>query len=295
MSSRIRSGDELLAELDGLEAVRRLADHFDVGELRRGARASACGQVIHRRRPVRAWFSPPLLSWPGAGSTPGSVRATRSTSTLARWPNSVSMRERTLARPTPAPRDCGRSGSHGILHRQLEQAVASPRQHLHFASFDEMGDAVMYCVFDERLQNQGRHGEGEGVLRHIEPSPQPLAETYLFDGEEGLGERDLLGERDRRSRAQPQALAEEAGHQETHASRRLGVGADQRRDGIQAVEQEMRIELARAATSAPPRARTPAAPARAAPPGANARTPRPCSARAPRPAGRSCRRTTAAR
>ena len=51
------------------------------------------------------------------------------------------------------------------------------------------------------------------------------------------------GQRDPIARAERERLAQEVGEQQAHPPRRRGIGRRQRADRLQAVEQEMRIDL----------------------------------------------------
>ena len=107
-----------------------------------------------------------------------------------------------------------------------------------------MRNAMVHGVFDQRLQQQGGYPHGHRFLRHFHAAPQSIAKAHLLDGEEGLDQGQLIGQRDRLLRAEFEALAEEVRHQQAHAPGGNGIRADQCRDRIQAVEQEVRIELA---------------------------------------------------
>src|SRR5512138_3770031 len=131
----------------------------------------------------------------------------------------------------------------GILDDDLEQAVAASRRYANLAAFQQMRNAVMYRILDERLQHERRHGDLAHLIRHVETRAQPVAEANSFDGEKRLDERDLFFERNRLLARERQALAEELRHEKAHLTRGGGILTDERRDGIQAVEQEVRIEL----------------------------------------------------
>src|SRR6185295_14579748 len=130
-----------------------------------------------------------------------------------------------------------------ILHDQLDEALATPRRNADFAAFEQMRDAVVNGVLYQRLQKQRRHGDVAHIRGNVELGTQPLAETHALDREEGLREPYFLGQRNRLLAPERQALAKELRHQKAHLARSRRVVADQRRDRVQAVEQEMRIEL----------------------------------------------------
>ena len=58
-----------------------------------------------------------------------------------------------------------------------------------------------------------------------------------------LGERQLLAERDAVARAHGEAAPQEVGEHDAGAARRLGLAPDERDDRVQAVEEEVGVEL----------------------------------------------------
>jgi len=73
--------------------------------------------------------------------------------------------------------------------------------------------------------------------------PQPVAEAHLLDAEVALHERQLLSQRDLVPGAQRQRAPEKVAQALAHASCALGIAADERVDRVQAVEQEVRVQL----------------------------------------------------
>ncbi len=71
-----------------------------------------------------------------------------------------------------------------------------------------------------------RRGAGVGLAGDA----QPLAEPHLLDGEEPVGERELLGQRNLVVAAESQRFAKEVGQQQTHAARGRRVGRGQGAD-----------------------------------------------------------------
>ena len=101
--------------------------------------------------------------------------------------------------------------------------------------------------------------------------PQPLAEAHLLHFQIAPGQRQLLAQRDALAAAQAQAAAQKIGQPDAHFARACAILRGQRGDGMQAVEQEMRVESGCAALAAPPPApvcalRPPGVPPRATPP-----------------------------
>ena len=72
---------------------------------------------------------------------------------------------------------------------------------------------------------------------------QARSEPHLLDGEEPLGERPLIGKRNAAARPEAERVAQKIGEQQAHRPRGGGVGRGQRADRMQAVEDEVRIDL----------------------------------------------------
>ena len=98
-------------------------------------------------------------------------------------------------------------------------------------------------VLEQRLQDERRHLALERALVDRPLDLQARAEPHLFDVEEPLGQRQLLGHGNALLRAHAQRRAQELGQQQAHAPRRGRVAAGQRADRVQAVVEEVRIDL----------------------------------------------------
>jgi len=131
----------------------------------------------------------------------------------------------------------------GILNRN-RQPIAPP---IHIdgdgTAVEHFGDPVGDGILHERLKEQRRHAGRQRRLIDVARHLQSIAEADLLDGEESIGQRELIAERNPRQRAGVQRTAKEFRQQHTHSSRAAGVGAGERRNRIQTVVQEMRIEL----------------------------------------------------
>src|SRR5690606_15200048 len=130
-----------------------------------------------------------------------------------------------------------------IVDDDLEQTVPATRVDAHLATLDQMRDTVMNGILDEGLKDQRRYAHLPDLACHIEACTQPLTETHALDREKGLNQGHLLGQCDRLLARQCQTLAKELRHQETHLTSGRCVLTDERGDGVQTVEQEMRVEL----------------------------------------------------
>src|SRR5262249_6659080 len=75
------------------------------------------------------------------------------------------------------------------------------------------------------------------------PHPELAAEADLLHVEVHLRERQLLGKRDRHSLAEAQRSTQEVGQADAHLARFVGIDSRERADGVQAVEEKVRIDL----------------------------------------------------
>ena len=106
-----------------------------------------------------------------------------------------------------------------------------------------MRDAVPHGVLDERLKDQRRHGDRRRVGRDVSRDGESCAEPDALHAKILLGQRDLARQRDARLAAQRQAVAQKLREPQTHRARLVAIHRHQADDGVQTVEQEMRIDL----------------------------------------------------
>src|SRR4029453_16408640 len=92
---------------------------------------------------------------------------------------------------------------------------------------------------------RNKRGNQQSPGRRVDPALdlQPAAEPYLFDVQEPVGQRQFIGEPDAVVRADAQGVAQEVGKQDTHAPRASRIAGGQRADRVQAVVEEVRIDL----------------------------------------------------
>ena len=104
-------------------------------------------------------------------------------------------------------------------------------------------DAVLDRVLDERLEQHRRHLRMGQAAVGVDGELQPPAEPRLLDVEIGAREGKLLIERRPLLVGSPQRVAEHFGEllDRRVGSRRIGV--NERRNRVERVEQEMRIDL----------------------------------------------------
>ncbi len=104
-------------------------------------------------------------------------------------------------------------------------------------------EAVANRVLDERLQDQRRHHHVQGG--RVDPilDAQPIAEVHLLDVEIRAQILELLGQLDFLHADLAQRDAEQIAEPLDHRVRLLRIAMDERRDRVQRVEQEMRMQL----------------------------------------------------
>src|SRR5262245_22775474 len=111
------------------------------------------------------------------------------------------------------------------------------------AAVQHPGNAVGHGVFDERLKNQWGNETIRG--RRVDPALnfQPGAEAHLFNVQEPVDQRQFVGESDAFVPADAQGVAQEVGEQDAHAPRASRIAGGQCADRVQAVVEEVRMDL----------------------------------------------------
>ena len=103
-----------------------------------------------------------------------------------------------------------------------------------------MADGVLH----ERLQQEGRHGgrarAGLDAERHLES----IAEASLLDRDVMIEQLQLLLQRHQRTAFPAERMTQQLAQARDHAVGLLGVLEHERRDRMQRVEEEMRLQLA---------------------------------------------------
>ena len=144
-------------------------------------------------------------------------------------PNIVWSRSRVFEIPTP---------------RQRERISLATRGDCDNSFVDDLRDAVPQRVFDERLKHKAGYERSTNGCVDRPADAQPVRKPNLLDREILLEKANLLVERDfvarLRSEHRVQHIAEQFQHPRCG---RCVLVAHQHTDGIQTVEQEVRIEL----------------------------------------------------
>jgi hypothetical protein len=93
------------------------------------------------------------------------------------------------------------------------------------------------------LQGHGRHAHVLQAGRDVEGDAQALLEAALLDGQVGAHGLQFGRQRHRRVLARLQRMAHQVGQLVDHVRGRLAVFVDQRAHAVEAIEEEMRIDL----------------------------------------------------
>src|ERR1700761_6239523 len=136
-----------------------------------------------------------------------------------------------------------RVGIERILDGDTKSVADALAGHGNLAAIGERGDAVFDRVFNERLDEQRRHFEiradGIEILAHAEA----LTESNLLNVEIASGEGQLFAKRDARALAEPQGGTQEIRQTNAHFAGLGWIESGEGANGIQAVEEEMRVDL----------------------------------------------------
>jgi hypothetical protein len=143
----------------------------------------------------------------------------------------------------PGPRRAGAAGVARVLDGEEKTLAVAPRVQAHGPALEALGDAVGDRVLDQRLEEERRHQARERRFLDARGESQAGPEPHLLDGEEVRGQGELLRERDAIPRAQGEAAPQELAEQDAHLPRFLRAAADEGIDRVQAVEEEMGMDL----------------------------------------------------
>jgi len=106
-----------------------------------------------------------------------------------------------------------------------------------------VADPVLDRVLHQRLQDHRRHQAVGRIAGHVVLKGETRPEAHPLHRQEGTHQRDLLRQRHLALGIHAQAAAEEVRQLQGHATRRRRIDRGQGADRIQAVEQEVRVDL----------------------------------------------------
>jgi hypothetical protein len=131
-----------------------------------------------------------------------------------------------------------------VFDLDVQAAIAVRRSHKDAAAFDLWSQAVFEAVFDDGLE---QHAGDEGLERvfadFFHDVEVVFAEAGDFDVEVVVDERELFAKRDE-GFVFAEETAKNVAELQNDAAGGVGVHADQSRDGVEGVEEEVRIDLA---------------------------------------------------
>jgi hypothetical protein len=135
--------------------------------------------------------------------------------------------------------------AHSIVFNFDQQAaIDAARANMDLASLQTRGEAVLDGVFDHGLKQHAGNESLESVfVNFLENLQLVAAEADYFDVEIIVDEFELFTQRDERFVLAQQA-AQNVGQLQDHAARHVRIETDQRRNCVERVEKEMRIDLA---------------------------------------------------
>src|SRR5205823_6449997 len=131
-----------------------------------------------------------------------------------------------------------------VANANVQALAARLRPNLDLASLGALVDRVMHGVLDERLQRERRRAADERLRIDVGVDPQPPAVPQLLELEVPPRELPLLGERDDVALAVAQRVAEHVAELLHRALGLARVVPHERADGVQRVEEEVRMETA---------------------------------------------------
>src|ERR1700683_1082255 len=125
----------------------------------------------------------------------------------------------------------------------MQPPIRAPRSQPDGATFNFAAQTVLYAIFNQRLQQHAGNQHIQTLGVHLFFKAQLLAETSYFDRKVIFDEVQLVAQRAEVLMLAQQASQDAREFQHSEA-RRVRIGADQRRDRVQRIEQKVRIDLA---------------------------------------------------
>src|SRR3569833_1043517 len=131
-----------------------------------------------------------------------------------------------------------------VADAQHDVAIAQLARDLDPPGHGAARDAVLERVLDERRELELRHERIQRALAELPRDLDAIGEPRLLDRDVAGHPRELLAERDLTVGRTAERVAQYAPERYQHADGASGLAlADDRRDGVQRVEHEMRMDL----------------------------------------------------
>lgn len=130
-----------------------------------------------------------------------------------------------------------------ILHRQDEGVVLAAGPNRDAPGTARFDPTVTNGVLDERLQDERRHESLGRLLVHVDFDREPFCESSPHDRQVVVEHRQLFTQGDAIGARRPQGSAQEIGQPFEHRVGPFDVAVHHRRDGVQRIEEEVRLEL----------------------------------------------------
>ena len=132
-----------------------------------------------------------------------------------------------------------------VPYFQLQEAIvrSTGSGDLHPPWLDARRDAMADGVLHQRLQDQMGHACIQRLWRDVHHDRQPVLQARLLDLEVGLEKGELLAQRHLLRLLVLEGGAQEVAEAGDHSPGGLRFGGDERRDRVQRVEEEVRLQL----------------------------------------------------
>ena len=165
------------------------------------------------------------------------MRATRTGAAAATaYSPSPTPRLKSVNRAADSPTPLSRTSS-------SSRRADAPAPNLDLAGRRPRTNAVLDGVFDERLEHKVGHQRVERVRLHVEHNGQTIPEARLFDLQVLREEIELLLQRHFLHADVLQRHAQQVAQLRDHVVGGIDVAVHQRRDRVERVEQEVRLQL----------------------------------------------------
>src|ERR671939_594625 len=136
----------------------------------------------------------------------------------------------------------GESGA-VVPHLDDEELAPQSRANFDLAGAGARGDGVADGVLDDGLQDEVRDAHVERFGVNLDARREAVLKTYPLDLQVTMQELHLLIQRDLLRAGVLQRQAQEVAEARDHRAGRLSVLVEQGRDGVERVEEEVRVEL----------------------------------------------------